>query len=273
MAYTDSIIIFFGGCIGGLLAGLLGVGGGIIFVVILGFYLEKIGVPKELLVPAILANSLFAIFFSGISGSIKQYLAKNFYPKEIVLAAIPAAIASITITHLINSGHWYTKERFSIFFILLLAFIAFRILMTRKKEEIPGVAEKGAVWMKVLVGLLTGVISAFSGIGGGVIMIPIFTELMQVNLKKATGISLGVITLMSFITSIYSATAEHAININLPYTMGLLVFPIVLPLVIGTVICAPYGVTLSHKLSTQTIRMVFFVFITIIMVKMLTAFL
>lgn len=272
MAYTDSFIIFLGGCLGGLLAGLLGVGGGIIFVVILGFYLEKIGVPQEVLVPAILANSLFAIFFSGISGSIKQYLAKNFYPDEIIIVAIPAAIASIGITKLINSGHWYTKERFSIFFILLLGFIAYRILKTRRKEEFDNVAEKGTLGMKVAVGLLTGVISAFSGIGGGVIMIPIFTELMKMNLKKATGISLGMITLMSLITSIYSATAQNANSIQLPYTMGLLVFPIVLPLVIGTVICAPYGVTLSHKLAPATIRMIFFVFITAVMLKMISAF-
>lgn len=272
MAYTDSIIIFLGGCLGGLLAGLLGVGGGIIFVVILGFYLEKIGVPQEVLVPAIIANSLFAIFFSGISGSIKQYLAKNFFPKEIVLAAIPAAISSITITALINSGHWYTKERFSIFFILLLGFIAYRILRTRKKVELPNVPEKGTMGMKIGVGLFTGIISAFSGIGGGVIMIPIFTELMHVNLKKATGISLGVITLMSLITSIYTATVGNAMSINLPYTTGLLVFPVAIPLVIGTIIFAPYGVTLSHKLSPFTIRMIFFTFITAVMLKMISAF-
>lgn len=269
MAHTDSLILFVGGSIGGLLAGLLGVGGGIIFVVILSFYLEKIGVPESALVPAILANSLFAIFFSGISGSIKQYLAKNFFPKEIIQTAIPAAFSSIAVTYLINSGHWYTRERFTIFFLALLSFIAYRILKGRKQEGLPELPEKQGIGYRLFIGFFTGIISAFSGIGGGVIMIPFYTELMHFNLKKATGISLGVIMVMSGMLSAYTLCFEHALQLNLPYTMGLLVFPVVLPLVIGTVLFAPYGVTLSHKLSTNTIRIIFFVFVTAVILKML----
>ncbi len=272
MASFDILSLFIGGCLGGLLAGLLGVGGGIIFVVILDYYLCKMGLPEALVVPAILANSLFAIFFSGISGSIKQYLQANFFPKDILLSAIPAAIASIGITHLINAGTWYTREKFTLFFILLLSFVAYRILRTTKRIPVAVLPEKSSPLLKMICGLFTGVVSAFSGIGGGVIMVPVFTEILHIRLKKATGISLGVITLMSLLTSTYSATVNH-VDIQLPYTLGLLVFPVVLPMVAGTIIFAPVGVSLSSKLTDATIKWIFFGFISMVIVKMLVGIL
>ena len=73
------ILLFFGGCAGGLLAGLLGVGGGLVFVVIFTNYLAVLGIPDNKIAQLIIANSMVAIFFAGTSGSIKHYLNGDFF--------------------------------------------------------------------------------------------------------------------------------------------------------------------------------------------------
>ena len=58
------------------MSGLIGVGGGIIFVPILTYFLSRLGYADEVLVKAVLANSLFAIIFTGGTISFKQF--RNF---------------------------------------------------------------------------------------------------------------------------------------------------------------------------------------------------
>ncbi len=54
-----TITLFILGGLGGLLAGMLGIGGGIIYVLLFSHYLPLIGIPEHLVVPAIVANSMF----------------------------------------------------------------------------------------------------------------------------------------------------------------------------------------------------------------------
>lgn len=268
MSLIDVALIFIGGCAGGLMAGLLGVGGGIIFVVILNFYLEQVGVPASLIVPAVLANSLFAIFFSGVSASIKQVKDQNFFPRAIFTAALPAAFCSMCVTFAINQGNWYTRERFSLFFVALLGFIVFR--MTRKKSSNTiASAEIDRPYYLILAGSIAGVISAFSGVGGGVIMVPLFVNWLKMPLKKATGVSLGVITVMSLLITLYSMFFSTKQSIELPYTAGLIVFPVALPMVLGTILCSPMGVSLGKRMKESSIRVVFLIFVSVVMIKML----
>src|SRR5687767_5903826 len=103
----DFIILFFLGGLGGLLAGMLGIGGGVIYVLIFSHYLPKLGIPEEYIVPAIVANSMFAIMFAGISGTYKQWRKNNFFPKEAMFIAIAASFTSILFSYLISIGTWY----------------------------------------------------------------------------------------------------------------------------------------------------------------------
>jgi uncharacterized membrane protein YfcA len=247
---------------------MLGIGGGIIYVLLFSHYLPLTGIPSHLIVSAIVANSMFAIFFAGISGSYKHYKNKNFHPKQFLIIGSAASIASIFFSQLIINGNWYTKEKFTYFFILLLLFIAFRILKNKKADQVL-LNEKSSTKGFILTGLFSGTIAAFSGVGGGVLIVPILTDIMKIPIKKATAISLGVISIMAFFTSVYAMVfSKVSIQITAPH-FGLIVYSLALPVAAGSLLFSPFGVQLAAKLSPSKLRLLFAGFLLLVIAKMI----
>ncbi|HEY1025433.1 MAG TPA: sulfite exporter TauE/SafE family protein [Sphingobacteriaceae bacterium] len=262
------ILLFLGGCVGGLLAGLLGVGGGLVFVIIFTNYLASSGAPDITFAHLIVSNSMFAIFFAGISGSVKHYINGNFSWRPVLVTGSSAALFSILTTVLINTGNWYSKELFAFIFILLAGYMAYRILFMKEADTVEKGSEEFSVQKFLLIGSLGGILAAVSGVGGGIIMVPMLTKMLKINIKKATAISLGVITIMSLVISAYSFFAS-AEAIDLPHTYGLIILPMALPVVLGCVVCSPYGVMLARRIPAKTIQAIFAVFLLIVVSDMI----
>lgn len=264
----DLFVLLLSGCVGGFLAGLLGIGGGIVYVVIFSVYLERLGIPPQLMVPAIVANSMLAILFSSISGTLKHIRKKNFFPAEILGMGIPAAICSVLGTRFIQMGTWYTKDRFTLLFIVILLYTVIRLFL-QKEVAVPLKPEKSSLPLNVLIGCLGGVLAALSGLGGGIIMIPLMTNLLHFSLKKATTISLGVIVVITLVHSVYSMATEAGDALQIPYSIGLVCLSVVLPVSLGSIIFSPLGVTAAFRASARTLRISFGVLIICVIAKMI----
>ena len=87
MEIIDYVILAVFGALGAFISGFLGVGGGIIYIPVLDYFLKKAGMNDTMLVKGILANSLFTIIFSGSVSSYNQYKHGNFFPKQILQTA------------------------------------------------------------------------------------------------------------------------------------------------------------------------------------------
>ena len=90
--------------------------------------------------------------------------------------------------------------------------------------------------------------------------------MQKLKIKKATSISLGVIPFLAVASLIvYSlATPEQTGT----YGIGYLSPQLVLPMVVGGIITAPFGVKLSKKLSEKTIRMLFVLILLLVISRM-----
>jgi len=165
-----SLVLF--GLAGGFLSGLVGVGGGIIFVPVFDFIFRSQGIEGEELVRLILANSFLAILFAGILSSYQQYKKGHFHAKLILLIVVPAMIVGGFCSRLIAAYDWYGNAEFKLLFIGLLAFTLWRSIRKKSKSNTDD-AENIPKWKYSLIGLITGTVSAFSGLGGGVAMIPL----------------------------------------------------------------------------------------------------
>ncbi len=263
---TDYILLFLLGSIGAFLSGFLGVGGGIVYIPILDFFLTKMGITGDGLVKAILANSLFTIIFSGSVSSYKQYKLGKFYPREILFTALSGVITAVVMTVIIKSGNWYSKTVFNYVFAAMLLVIALRMFLSKSKPSITDV--KASPVGLTTTGFFAGIITAMSGLGGGVIMTPVFTDVMKIDIKKASAISNGVIPLFAIAVGILnlSTTADQIVS---TWQIGYIIFPVVIPMILATFIFAPIGVIVAQKANHTIIRMVFASFVSIVFVKTL----
>ena len=264
---VDILLLCLAGAVGGFMSGLLGVGGGIIFIPILDYAFTQYGFPKDEIVKFILANSLFIIVFTGMMGSYKQYKANNFFPRYILYTALPAIATALLCTWLIAQGTWYKKSIFNIVFIGMLAPLIIRMLYTRK--HVPdATAADPAPYKFGLVGLVTGCFTAFSGLGGGMIMVPSFTDVLKVNIKKATSVSVGAVPLiaLSLSASYFFATPLHAVSV--PH-LGYIVYTVAVPMAAGTLFTVGYGVKLAHRLPSSVIKTIFALFALAVISKII----
>lgn len=264
------LFLFIFGAIGGVLSGLLGIGGGLIYVMILNHYLTRYGIIGPEVVKFTLSNSILATFFAGATGTVKQIANKTYHAREVFATASAGMVSSSLITYSILHFNWYSEEKFSIFFLLVLLIFAYRTMVVDRKRERDAMLVEKPDWRYYsLSGLITGMVAALSGLGGGIVLIPLLTGLAGVNIKKASSISLGIIPFFAFANSVFYALSSETMVTKVPYSVGYIVLPIIVPMVTGVIVFTPVGISLSKKLSGSTIRTIFGVMILVIFLKML----
>ena len=261
---TEILVLVLFGVLGGFISGLLGVGGGIIFVPVITAVLAHYGVSDSELAKFVLANSFAATFFAGAISTYKQYKLKSFYPKEIAYTAAAAIPASLLVSYLITKGTWYNKQSFGIFFVVLLTLMLIKFISSK---SIKGAVKQNISSSKyAITGAFSGMVSALSGLGGGVIMVPAFTQYLKLDIKKAASISIGTIPFLMIpmiLVYIFSSSSEVIHGSQLGYLLP----TVFLPLVGGLLFAAPLGVSASKKIHPNYLKIIFAGLIIIVIIK------
>lgn len=269
---TDIFLLIIVGALGGFLSGMLGVGGGVIFVPVIDYILSRAGINEDLAVNIILANSIATIAFTGTISSIKQVRMGNFYPKQILYTSLPGVITSLGLSYAISQIHFYSKDKFNVFFISMLVLLLVRMFWkntsTAAKEKEPAEVKTLAY---VLTGFFTGLVTALSGLGGGIVMIPVFTNFLKLNIKIATSVSTGVITVLVFPLIVYYLFTPVTLPVAVVWKTGHLIWSIILPLALGSFFLAPLGVKTSQKMDPAKIKIVFAVFVMAVLARMVVS--
>jgi uncharacterized membrane protein YfcA len=108
------------------------------------------------------------------------------------------------------------------------------------------------------IGVFGGAIAALSGLGGGIIVVPLLMIFGKIDVKKATSISMGFIAFSSLFLSI-----NNIVGLD---SESQLIYPsIIFPLVIGVIIGAPQGVNLAKRLSSKTVKSIFMIFVMVML--------
>jgi len=117
-----------------------------------------------------------------------------------------------------------------------------------------------------LAGLASGTVSALSGLGGGIIIIPILNSVFKMDIKKANSISLGAIGITSLTLTLSSMleTPQQPFDF---YNVGYVIFPVVLALSLGVIIASPFGVKAGSLLSSRVISYLFSFFLGLVILR------
>ncbi len=232
----DLTVLLLGGLVSGILAGLLGIGGGSVLVplmVAVGFTpINAIG------------TSSLAILLTSVSGSIQNWRMGYLDWGRISSLGLPAILAAQIGAALAPSipPHWLLMG----FGALMLTNIYLVDLKQRLIDAPAQIATShNRLFSSLLTGSLAGLVAGLVGVGGGAIMVPLQMMLLGETIKVAIQNSLGVVVLTAA-----SATIGHSINDHVMYSQGLI-------LGIGGLLGAQFGTRYLPKLPDLIVSRLF----------------
>lgn len=262
------------GALGGFLAGMLGVGGGIIFIPVLTVWFSKHGLVDTEITKFALANSIFLVFISGIMGIIKQLRTHSFEIKKVLTIGVPGAIIALAISILITSGNWYNKEMFQMVFLgFLILSIANMLFSKKSNDELTEQSTdiKNDKFKNIGVGMLAGAVVSLSGLGGGVIMVPLFRMVLKMPMKKATLLSMSIIPLLSIFPLVNNLISDTPKNLAFIHT-GYLAWGLILPMAAGVILFAGLGIKTGQKIPVIWLRLIFAALSLFVLIKTILDF-
>ncbi len=287
------ILLLLVGALGGFLAGLLGVGGGLIFIPIITLLLGNHQLSNSDIVRFTLANSIALVFISGLSGILRQIKIGTYELKQSVLIGIPGAMSAAAMSFAIQHGNWYSKERFQSVFLGFLLISISNMLFVKDKSEpnatisLPTKPHLNNYFISIFVGIFAGSVVSLSGLGGGIIMVPLFRMLLKFPVKKATSLSLSIVPMLSifpltqyllnnnapaiFLSEKFSSNAFLKIDFFEPAFLqsNYIIWPYFLPMAIGAFIFSSFGQKVAPKVPVIWIRVIFALLSTSILIKTL----
>ncbi|WP_153915347.1 sulfite exporter TauE/SafE family protein [Shewanella sp. TC10] len=262
----DNILLVFSICLVlgafvGFMAGLLGIGGGLIIVPALIYLLPSVGVESTQLTHVAIATSLASIILTSLSSASAHHKRGN-VPWALFKPMLPGiligALASGFISEKISSDH--LQQAFAIFVVLMAIQMAFPF-KPKANEKIPGFV--------VLLGVSTliAIIAGLMGIGGGVLLVPFLTY-CGLQMKQAVGFASVTGCLIAT-----SGTLGYIIaGLNAPDlpdgTIGFIYLPALAGIIISSMLMAPLGVKAASTWPTPVLKRAFAGLLMIVGLKM-----
>lgn len=249
------------GVVAGLLAGLFGIGGGLVIVPMLVFFMPRAGIPPEFIMHLALGTSMASIIFTSVSsfwahhkrGAVRWNIVIQITPGIIIGTLFGSYIASHTPTNALKG-----------FFVIFLYYVAIQMLVDRKPKpsrDIPGQAAM------IGVGSVIGIVSSLVGIGGGTLSVP-FMLWCNVAAHQAIGTSAAIgfpIAVSGAVGYIYNGL--HVAGLP-QYSFGYIYLPALVGIVIASVLTAPLGVRMAHSLPVPKLKRIFAVLLLIVGTRM-----
>lgn len=245
------------GCGAGFLAGFFGVGGGIILVpILLWFYDAMLGVPSMVAAHLTLGTSLFTIVITSLSSATQHYrnghvvlnAAVAIGTVSIIAAAAGAQVAAALPGRVL-------LQLFAAVLALTAVYLVVDPKPGGKKKEMN--LSPGGI---SLTGIVSGVLSSLTGLGGGVVSIPMMHYLMGFPLKTAVGTSSATIVLTAAAATggyIYSGWNHPDLEAYRWFTIGYVDYLHSLPIIAGTIPAAILGAHLAHRTKSALLRKLF----------------
>ncbi len=261
----ETISLFLAGLLGGFLAGYTGVGGGIVYIMVLPYVFTKQGVEEHSLAAIIVANSIFGIFLASLLSVVTHARLKTLYVKESLLVSLPAVLVALVLLKFIVTSPIYSYFYFNLFIVALMSIVLLIYFLQRNGRKELTVNEKEKSIVYIVSGSISGIVSSLGGVGGAITLIPLMQHWQRISIKKAKSISLAMILLMTGSMSLYNFFYAKGPD----GTFGLLEIQVIAPMLAGIFVTSWLGVKLAHRSNPKYIERIFLLFTMIVMINKL----
>ena len=256
------------GAVGGFVAGLVGVGGGVIFGPVLFFTFQAAGLEDPILTPLTLGSSLLCTFAASASGAVGQARKGAIDGRTALVAGGVAAVAVVLVGRFVATQPWYDKEAFQLILGGLLLVVVVRMVFQRSGADTLSTegARRGPLGVAA-TGLGAGVVAALAGVGGGVVLVPAFSGVVRLPIKVAAGTSTAAIVLITAVGVVTYAV----LGLGEPVPAGALGYVdwrSAAALAAPAVVTARLGVSTAHRIPVRAVRLSFAAFAFVVAVRL-----
>lgn len=264
----EQIVLFLvTGALAGLLAGMFGIGGGMLIVPALVWLLPRQGVDGAVAVQVAIGTSLAVIAITSLSstlahhrrGGVRWDVMRRLTPGLVVGAVggafVAHALPGATLKIVVGVGAVIT---------------AIQMLLNRgSAADASGARGPGAVELTGAGGII-GLLSSVIGIGGGSITVPYLT-LRGIGMREAVGTAAACGLPIAWAGAVGFMIAGHGLPGLPPWSVGYVSLAGFVGISFASVLTAPQGAKLAHTLPPRTLKRIFAVFLLLIGARMLTS--
>ncbi|VFQ43753.1 sulfite exporter TauE/SafE family protein [Desulfoluna butyratoxydans] len=259
---TSFMIYAVVGAIAGVLAGLLGIGGGLVIVPMLVFSFTLQHIPQELMMHLALGTSLASIIFTSVSsfrahhkrGAVRWDVFKRITPGIIVGTLAGSCVASTLPTHILKG-----------IFVAFLYYVATQMILGKKPAASRQLPRTAGIFG---AGGVIGSFSSLVGIGGGTLSVPFLTW-CNIPVHHAIGTS-SAIGLPIALAGAFGYILNGLGTPDLPdLSLGFVYLPALFGTICFSVLTAPVGAKLAHSLPVDKLKRIFAILLYVVATRML----
>ncbi|MEW6646749.1 MAG: sulfite exporter TauE/SafE family protein [Pseudomonadota bacterium] len=250
------------GAFAGTLAGMLGVGGGLVIVPVLVWVFAGLAFDHGVIMHLAVGTSLATIVFTSLS-SVRAHHRRGAVQWPAVWQLLPGIVLGVFLGALLAEGLPTAALRnvFGVFELLVAAQMGFSLL-PEAHRALPGRIGMSAA------GTVIGGVSAIVGIGGGTLTVP-FLLWCGVAMRQAVATSAACGLPIAVAGAVAFAWTGSG-NAGLPaQAVGYLYLPALFGIAVSSILFAPLGAWLAHSLPTTALKRFFALFLALLGVRML----
>ncbi len=242
MTVLFAITLVLTGLVVGVLAGILGLGGGVFLVpTLVAFGFSPLSAVATSSVP------VFVSALSGVTAHMRSGELKIVRAFRIGIVAALAAQGGVQIAHFVNN-----RLLLALFAVFLVANIWLMRLRKNIRNQNPVSESQPLPFGDFVIGAVGGTFSGLFGVGGGVIMVPLLVLLQKEPLKSAVRTSMAVV-----LVSAVSSSVGHALKGSVLWDVGGF-------LAVGSLVGAQIGVMILPKIPENVVRKIFVSMLTLL---------
>lgn len=258
----DIVILLSMGALAGVLAGLLGIGGGIIIVPVLALVFESQGVPVGVLMHVAIGTSLATIVATSISsmrahhkrGAIHWDVFRFITPGIVIGALLGAVLADVI-----------HGEQLRLIFAVFMFLVATQMIIARMPDPHRRLPERFGI---SVAGVIIGTISSLMGVGGGSMSVPYLTwcnveARNAVATSAAIGVPIAIAGTTGFVISGWGMAGRP------DWSVGYVNLPALMGIVVASTLFAPVGASLAHRIPPRLLKRIFGGFLYVLGIRML----
>ena len=244
--------------IAGFMAGLFGIGGGLITVPFLFFIFESLDIDKTYLMHLSVGTS-FAIIIPTSIVSVLTHRKHNSVDTSVIKSYGIFVISGVLLGTILAAN--LKTESLLLFFTIVVYFLGSYLL--NFKEKTAEIKPNFSLIPKIVLGFISGFISAPMGIGGAVMNVPIL-RYFGYSINKAIGSAAAIVFVIALFGALGFFLTGTYLDSNLPLSIGFINIPAFLIFIPITMFMARVGANTSNKMDKSKLQRFFGIFLYVV---------